>query len=538
MISTQSSESPRGSYARPRAGIFLAGKAPKFSAETLELLRSRLTMAALLTLIVMSAAFIFDVAVRGLTLMYLHIGVLIIFGCGFVLLRSSRELGSVALRSMEIVLLATFNIQLLALMTATVLKLIDTGQPFLAVSERDFYTANFCMGIITYGLFIPNTWTRAMAVIIPFAVIAYVYPVVLCMLVPKVAATFKLSPVSMVFPSAFLASLIAVAGAHTMYKVRRGAFEARRLGQYVLLERIGKGGMGEVYRAEHVLLKRSCAIKLIRADSNIDEASLQRFEREVRATARLRHWNTVEVFDYGRTEDGRFYYVMELLKGTNLEKLVEVSGPLPPGRVVYLLGQACNALCEAHAAGLIHRDIKPANLFCAELGGVPDVLKLLDFGLVRDVELKDPEHPSEGIVIGSPYYMAPEQNLDAMATDPRTDIYSLGCVAFFLLTGRPPFDRPTKLTALYAHAFDEAIPPSQIHGTVPADLEKVIMRCLGKNPASRFQSAEELRTALRACKCADQWNEEYAHRWWQQAATSLAFEPVATGTVEFAGAEA
>ena len=244
-------------------------------------------------------------------------------------------------------------------------------------------------------------------------------------------------------------------GARTMSRLRRQVVEARKLGQYRLRRRIGCGGMGEVYLAEHQLLKRPCAVKLIRPCAATDPRALARFEREVRLTATLSHPNTVDVYDYGRAEDGTYYYVMEYLRGLSLAELVERHGPLPPERAVYLLRQVCGALREAHAAGLIHRDLKPSNIFAARRGGMEDVAKLLDFGLVRPAPTAGAAHLSaEGQIVGTPLFMSPEQARGAHELDERSDIYSLGAVAFYLLTGRPPFEGDDGITVMIAHARD------------------------------------------------------------------------------------
>ena len=305
-------------------------------------------------------------------------------------------------------------------------------------------------------------------------------------------------------------------GARTISRLRRQVAEARQLGQYRLRQRIGAGGMGEVYLAEHQLLKRPCAVKLIRPDDVADPNALARFEREVQLTATLSHPNTVEVYDYGRTEDGTFYYVMEYLPGLSLEELVERHGPLPPGRVVYLLRQVCQALREAHAAGLIHRDIKPANIFAARRGGMDDVAKLLDFGLVRPAGGGRPRaHLSEeGQILGTPLYMSPEQATSGgRELDERSDIYSLGAVAYFLLTGRPPFDGEDGIAVLIAHARDPVVPPVAVRPGIPEDLERVVLRCLAKDPADRSPGE---------WACAGAWDQGQARRWWRGAAEPTA----------------
>ena len=226
-----------------------------------------------------------------------------------------------------------------------------------------------------------------------------------------------------------LLAAVAAGGAHMFSRLSAQLAEARWFGQYRLKRQIGTGGMGDVYLAEHQLLKRACAIKLIRASAGLDRRALERFEREVRITATLSHWNTIEIFDYGRTEDGTYFYVMEYLPGLSLAELVERHGPLPPGRVVYLLRQVCLALHEAHGAGLIHRDIKPSNIFAAHRGGLDDVAKLLDFGLVRPIVAIESADLSGVGPVGTPAFMSPEQILGDPKVDPRSDIYSLGAVA-------------------------------------------------------------------------------------------------------------
>jgi serine/threonine-protein kinase len=307
-------------------------------------------------------------------------------------------------------------------------------------------------------------------------------------------------------------------GTHIINTLRVEAFQARQMGQYHLKERLGAGGMGEVYLAEHSLLKRPCAIKLIRPESQADPAAILRFEREVRTTAKLSQWNTVNIFDYGRTEDGTFYYVMEYLRGLNLAELVRRHGPLPPARAIHLLRQTCRALQEAHAAGLVHRDIKPANLFAARLGGVFDVAKLLDFGLVK--QTADNPHrrlSPTGTFSGSPLFMAPEQASSGPGSDARSDIYSLGATAYFLLTGKAPFDGRTLMEVMIAHARDPIIPLSQVCADIPSDLDQVVQQCLAKHPADRFADAVSLEQALAHCQDADRWTDRDAERWWREA---------------------
>lgn len=370
--------------------------------------------------------------------------------------------------------------------------------------------------IFTYALFIPNNWRRAALVIGDMAAVPVLLTVLLRWKSPVIAQAITTDQVVEQFLMMALALGVAVYGVHNMGTLRREVFAARQLGQYRLRELLGSGGMGEVYLAEHQLLKRPCAIKLIRAGQESDPKALARFEREVRATAKLSHFNTVEVFDYGRTDDGSFYYVMEYLRGLSLAELVKRHGPLPPERVIHLLRQTCDALHEAHGYGLVHRDIKPGNIFAAERGGVYDVAKLLDFGLVKPpAEHQDTQLTQDGAITGSPLYMSPEQAMETGSPDARSDIYSLGAVAYFLLTGQPPFDGDRALKILFAHAQQEPRPLSLLNSDVPADLERVVLRCLAKKPDDRYADANSLKHALVDCDAAGRWGDEEAAAWWQ-----------------------
>ena len=328
----------------------------------------------------------------------------------------------------------------------------------------------------------------------------------------------------------FLITLAAISAfaAQTISRLRSQVAEARRFGQYRLGRRIGAGGMGEVFLAEHELLKRPCAVKLIRPEVVLRAGTIERFEREVRINAKLSHPNTVEIFDYGRTEDGTYYYVMEYLPGMSLADLVERHGPLPPGRVVYLLRQVALALQEAHEAGLIHRDIKPSNIFAAKRGAMDDVAKLLDFGLVRPVATAaSPNTSDEGKILGTPLYMSPEQASGSRSLDARSDIYSLGAVAYHLLTGRPPFDRGTAIEAIIAHARDPIVPASQLRDGLPDDLDEVVMHCLAKDPWDRFPDAGSLEIALGRCACATSWDKNVARQWWRETGSPGTIESTA-----------
>jgi len=268
------------------------------------------------------------------------------------------------------------------------------------------------------------------------------------------------------------------------------------------------------------MMRRPSALKLLRVD-RAGELQLRRFEREVQQTARLTHPNTITIFDYGRTHDGVFYYAMELLDGANLQRIVAVGGPQPAGRVLRILAMACGALTEAHAIGLIHRDIKPANIMLCTQGGERDVVKLLDFGLVKEVEVdRNVALTGTGSVIGTPQYMAPEAIIDPGAVDARTDIYALGAVAYYLLAGSEVFNGRTIVEVCGQHLHQEPDPLSARGVVVSAELEAVVRACLAKKPEARPQSAAELRKRLEACAAAP-WDSENARIWWLEHQCAL-----------------
>jgi serine/threonine-protein kinase len=376
--------------------------------------------------------------------------------------------------------------------------------------------------IVFYGILIPNTGTRCAAVVGVMAVT----PLAISMLTgiaERATIGYSQANFYLVVGACMAgATAIAVYGSHRIEVLRTEVVAARRLGQYQLGEKLGVGGMGEVYLAEHLLLRRPCAIKLIRPDRCGQPAALDRFEREVRATAMLTHPNTVQVYDYGRAQDGTFYYAMEYLPGMNLEQLMARHGPLPPERAIHFLRQICGALSEAHANGLIHRDIKPSNVIACRRGGLDDVAKLLDFGLVRNTEFgADVGHQTrEGAVEGTPAYMSPEQAEGKTNLDFRSDIYSVGALAYHLLTGQPPFVRQTTLQTLIAHVCDPPTPPRQLREEVAADLQAIVLRCMEKDPAQRFFDARSLEKALADCTAGNLWTEKRAADWWHNQISS------------------
>ncbi len=310
------------------------------------------------------------------------------------------------------------------------------------------------------------------------------------------------------------AVVISTLASRVIFGLRQEVRQARQLGQYTLLEKIGEGGMGAVYRASHAMLRRPTAVKLLRPE-NTGSQRLERFEREVQLTSSLTHPNTVGVFDYGRTPEGVFYYAMEYLDGLNLEDLVRLDGPQPPGRVIHVLRQVAGSLTEAHGIGLIHRDIKPANvILVAERGGAPDVAKVVDFGLVKDLH-QDVHLTNEAALVGTPHYLSPEAIRAPLDVDARSDLYSLGCVAYYLLTGHTPFEGKTVIEVAGHHLSSRPLPLRERLGRpVPETLSDLVLSCLEKNPESRPRSARDFIASLDACRDVPAWTDDEARSWW------------------------
>jgi len=321
----------------------------------------------------------------------------------------------------------------------------------------------------------------------------------------------------------YLMAIVTYCISKRVYLMETAVQKARDLGSYQMVSLIGTGGMGQVWRARHHMLARDAAIKVIRADLMMDQPGYQaevtrkRFAREAQAIASLQCPHTVYLFDFGVSQDGSFYYVMELLDGISLEVLVDKFGPQPAERVVYMLRQVCESLEEAHEQGLIHRDIKPSNIFACMVGIEYDFMKVLDFGLAKNIARKDEPHLTMvGTAAGTPAYMAPEVAMGEGPIDGRVDLYSLGCVAYFLLTGSPVFDEKTPTAAAMAHVQKTPVPPSQRSEVpIPAELERVVLQCLAKKPEDRPLSAKELSQLLASINYLPEWTQERANGWWQ-----------------------
>ena len=320
---------------------------------------------------------------------------------------------------------------------------------------------------------------------------------------------------------------VAVVGAalnsRQLFGLRERIREIGKLGQYTLEEKIGEGGMGVVYRASHAMLRRPAAVKLL-LPGRASEKDLLRFEREVQLTSRLAHPNTISIFDFGRSAEGAFYYVMEFLDGFDLEHLVEADGPQAPARVIRILAQAAGALSEAHALGLVHRDIKPANIVLTERADEPDVVKVVDFGLVKTIDAAQGGAAVTNVdaITGTPLYLSPEAITAPDAVDGRADLYALGAVGYFLLTGKHAFDAATVVEVCSKHLLEAPVAPSKRLGKpIAEDLEALLLECLAKAPSDRPASASALRERLLACVDAAHYDLIRARSWWQERGAAL-----------------
>lgn len=425
-------------------------------------------------------------------------------------------------------------------------RLMDLGLVFLVVSTFGISMANFwgafptwydgilgeytgipweCVWIIVFPLLAPNTPGKALLGSIGAASTA---PLTI-LLSMAFGYTSPDTPFALLFGyflfTTYLCAGIAFATSRGIYRIGARLQEAREVGSYQLVELLGSGGMGEVWVAVHRMLARPAAIKLIRPQHlGADQASRsvvsQRFEREAQATAALHSYHTITLYDFGVTEEGSFYYVMELLEGVNLDELIKVHGPIPASRTVYLLRQVCHSLADAHESGMIHRDIKPANIFVCRQGSEHDFIKVLDFGLVKTPEglaSGRAELTVEGMAYGTPGFVAPEIALGRVDLDGRADIYGLGCVAYWLLTGQRVFQGETPLAEAIHHIQSKPVPPSErTEIPIPSALERLILRCLAKAPEDRPQSARELDQLLAKAIEDAVWTQSEAERWWSE----------------------
>ena len=489
------------------------------------LLRARLQTASIISLICMTAFFLRSLFSDEPVILIVRSVALIITVGVLGLLVTPHRLTTQELRRLELSLfgplcaLVVF-LEIYFLHQAAAAE--DAAQQVAVVFSG---TLGLAVMMLTYGMLMPNGWRRTAVMMLPPIIASVGVLLYSRSQFSSVAQTIDAIRAAEAGFALILTGVIATYGSYTISTLRREANRAKQLGRYHLKRELGQGGMGQVHLGEHQLLKRPCAIKVIRPGQIADRAALARFEREVQTTARLSHWNTIEIFDYGHTEDGTFYYVMEYMRGLSLADLVKRYGPQSPARTIHFLAQTCWALQEAHNHGLIHRDLKPANIFAAKRGGVFDVTKLFDFGLVLlrgegDNFLSMLGPGATTPFAGSPLYMSPEQAV-GMKLDARSDIYSLGGVAYYLLTGRPPFEGDSAWRVMVAHAKEPVTPPRKWNPSIPEDLEAVVLKCLSKEPSDRYSSPREMAEALSACEHAGQWDYEKAGAWWRERAAEI-----------------
>jgi serine/threonine-protein kinase len=422
------------------------------------------------------------------------------------------------------------HLQLLAFWTVAInLVLAIAVNASFQPAEEPYLVAALCLFL--YAVFIPSP-ARYTVMLGTLAVVSFLFSAVLTyVFVPEaqaywadVGVVLQLSAQSalrnhLVWGVTGIAILAFVAhlASRTLYSLRQAAHEAERLGNYVVEEELGAGGMGQVFRARHSMIRRPTAVKVMQATGEEELAAIKRFEREVQLSATLTHPNTITIYDFGHTPDNRFYYAMEYLEGLDLQGLVDRFGPVGSPRTAFVLAQASGALSEAHERGIIHRDIKPSNIFLTRRGGLYDFVKVLDFGLAK--QITDPEAVSltkTGVAVGTPRYISPEAIKGSENIDARSDIYCLGSVAYFMLTGRPPFDAKSSAELLIDHL--KATPPRPSHLSelpISAELEEVVMKCLEKSAAARFQTTAELELALRELHFDEPWSHSKAREWWE-----------------------
>jgi hypothetical protein len=441
----------------------------------------------------------------------LHLAATLLFGLEWLLCRGARR----SAKQLNLIDLGTiFG----ALVTYAV-AFMFAGQGFEGALVLTLITLS---GLIMRAVVVPGTARRTLWVTSVSCVPALVAAPVLA-----IRAQSSLAPmpwtavVSTIYVGTWLAATVALAtfASRIIYGLSQRVRAATELGQYTLEEKIGEGGMGTVYRARHALLRRPTAVKLL-PPSLAGERSVQRFEREVQLTSALTHPNTIAIYDYGRSPDGVFYYAMEYLEGITLEDLVIHDGPQPAARVVHLMKQLCGALAEAHGVHLIHRDVKPANIVLCVRGGLADYVKVLDFGLVKEIATASPKLSAAQTVMGTPAYLAPEALTRPDEVDARVDLYAVGAVAYELLTGKPVFDGVTMLEVCAKILHDAPVPPGKRRGSpIPPALETLVLSCLSKDPSARPQTAVEIANALD--QYGELWTAMDATRWWEERAPTI-----------------
>jgi hypothetical protein len=417
-------------------------------------------------------------------------------------------------------------------LSATALKVIDAavftvGSILITLIAIPFggLTSRFVQGVALFvfarATLIPSHWKQALSISLLSALMMPLTMAAAAVWSATLRAQWSTPPALLVFAHNGLfvlsAAVVGSLGSHVLWTARNQVYELRKLGSYRLKTRIGGGGVGDVWLAWQDPPGREVAVKVLTDEALKDPELVHRFEREARAARRLVHPNTIHILEFGVSKDGVHYIAMELLHGLDLDALVKRYGPMPAARAIHLARQACGSLDEAHRKGIIHRDVKPANLFVARADDGSDMLKVLDFGLARILRSATSSSPSpvtpEGVICGTPAFISPEA-VSGEGLDPRSDLYSLGAVIYFMVTGTVVFPHLTIGESVMAHAGRAPQPPSQRLAGVPADLERVILRCLEKTLANRYPTAAALAADLGLCADADKWSAEDAIAFW------------------------
>jgi serine/threonine-protein kinase len=516
---------PSGSeMARPQVEL-IAGSPQSLASATTPLLHARLCAVTILLLLVFGMILAWALVNGGSdasgtvhVLRNVAIIRLLILAVALAILSTRLTFSQTFLRSVEYSLFAALTLLWIFSRYDSILLGAHVGNVTEMLLDGRTSMIGLFLLMVVHGIFIPHRWhetarvvmTMALAPALVFVLFEAYHPELMTRVSELMSWRYMSTNTLIVLVGAVMATY----ASYVLNNLRKEIHDAKRYGQYQLVRKLGSGGMGDVFLAEHVLMKRPCALKLIRSSAAAEPRALARFEREVKTTASLTHPHTIEIFDYGHTDDGTFYYVMEYLPGLGLDQLLAEYGPLPPGRAIYLLRQVCSALAEAHATGLIHRDLKPGNLYISERGGLCDFVKVLDFGLVKQIQEPSAARlTADHVVSGTPHYMAPEQALGAQELDARADLYALGAIAYHMLCGQPPFPGENPMAVMIAHA-REAIPPLSSHRTdIPDDLQQIVLRCLAKSPADRYADAKVLEQALADCDAACEWNSQKAAVW-------------------------
>ena len=530
MLDLEADEGPAGGSesARPQVEL-IAGSRQSLTSATLPLLHARLRAVTVLLLLVYGMMLVWALVNQGADAfgtvhVYRNVAVirLVILGAILAVLSARQTYSQAFLRAVEYSLFGVLTLLWIFSRYESILLGANAGNVAELLLDGRTSMIGLFLLMVVHGIFIPHRWHETARVVLTMALAPALVLVLFEAwhpeLAQQVSELMSWRYVSTNILIVLVGAVLATYASHVLNNLRKEVHDAKRYGQYQLVSKLGSGGMGDVFLAEHVLMKRPCALKLIRSETAASPLALARFEREVKTTASLTHPHTIEIYDYGHTDDGTFYYVMEYLPGLSLDQLLAEYGPLPPGRAIYLLRQACSALAEAHTAGLIHRDLKPGNLYISERGGLCDFVKVLDFGLVKLVqEPSSAQLTADHVISGTPLYMAPEQALGDEKLDARSDLYALGAIAYHMLSGQPPFQDDNPLAVMIAHARQEVPPISCHRADVPADLQQVVLRCLAKSPDDRFADAKELEQALAACTAAGEWDARKAAVWWHNA---------------------